>query len=162
MFHRIVYETHEAIVRTGAGFKFWAPLETPQHPFVLKLRQPVSNRREAAALKVLISGETRQCLGPLVKYRRLQLVFCPLSQWVALLALSYRRAPLRASHSLQRALQKALKRQGIVDGAELVDLVRRYFFLGDAQVLLAELRNAQSAFRILLTKFGNGSFPSAT
>lgn len=63
----------------------------------------------------------------------------PLSQWVALLALKYFRAPLPVSHGLQKALQKALKRQSIFDGAELVDLARRYFFLGEAQMLLAEL-----------------------
>ena len=64
----------------------------------------------------------------------------PLSQWAALLALKYRRASLPVSHGLQKALQKALKRQSIVDGAELVDLARRYFFLGEAQMLPAELR----------------------
>ena len=63
-----------------------------------------------------------------------------LSQLVALLALKYRRAPLPVSHGSQKALQKALKRQSVVDGAELVDLARRYFFLGKAQMLPAELR----------------------
>ncbi len=63
--------------------------------------------------------------------------FAPLGQWVALLAMKYSRAPLPVSRSLERALM----RQGFpVDPAELGDLARRYLFLGDAQMLLAESR----------------------
>ena len=61
----------------------------------------------------------------------------PLSQWVALLAMKYNRAPLPVS----RSLEKALMRQGLAsDPAELGDFARRYLFLGDAQMLLAESR----------------------
>lgn len=91
-------------------------------------------------LKVLISGELGKafnapdavaCEGG---YSRLSV---PLTQWVALLAMKYGRAPLPVS----RGLKRALMRQGIADDpAELGDLARRYLFLGDAQMLLAESR----------------------
>jgi len=61
----------------------------------------------------------------------------PLSHWVALLAMKYGRAPLPVS----RGLEKAFMRQGVADDpAELGELARRYLFLGDAQMLLAESR----------------------
>jgi hypothetical protein len=51
--------------------------------------------------------------------------------------MKYGRAPLPVSSDLQ----KALLRQGVAeDPAELGDLARRYLFLGDAQILLAESR----------------------
>ena len=66
----------------------------------------------------------------------------PLGQWVALLAMKYGRAPLPVS----RGLEKALMRQGVDDDpAELGDLARRYLFLGDAQMLLAESRKRPTA-----------------
>jgi hypothetical protein len=56
---------------------------------------------------------------------------------VALLAMKYRRAPLPVPRSLERALAC----QGLVDDpTEHSDLARRYPFLGDAQILLAEPR----------------------
>lgn len=61
----------------------------------------------------------------------------PLSEWVALLAMKYGRAPL----SVSRCVEKALMRHGLSDyPMELSDLARRYLFLGDAGILLAESR----------------------
>jgi hypothetical protein len=60
-----------------------------------------------------------------------------LGEWVALLAMKHGRAPLPVS----RGLEKALMRQGLVDDpAEFGDLARRYLFVGDARILLAESR----------------------
>jgi hypothetical protein len=65
-----------------------------------------------------------------------------LGHWVALLAMKYGRAPLPVS----RGLEKAFMRQGVADDpAELGELARRYLFLGDAQMLLAESRKRPSA-----------------
>ena len=61
----------------------------------------------------------------------------PLGEWVALLAMKYRRAPL----PVPRGLEKALMCQGLADDpSEIGDLARRYLFLGDARMLLAESR----------------------
>jgi len=61
----------------------------------------------------------------------------PLGEWVAPLAMKYRRACLLAS----RGLEKALICRGLPDDpTELGDLARRYLFLGDAGMLLAESR----------------------
>lgn len=61
----------------------------------------------------------------------------PLGEWVALLGMKSRRAPLPVSPSLERALIC----QGLAeDPAELGDLARRYLFLEDRQMLLAESR----------------------
>lgn len=61
----------------------------------------------------------------------------PLGEWVALLAMKYRRAPLPVS----RDLEKAFICQGVADDpADLGDLARRYLFPGDARMLLAESR----------------------
>jgi len=60
-----------------------------------------------------------------------------LGDWVALLAMKHRRAPLPVSS----ALWKGLLREGFPnDLDELGILARRYLFLGDARMLLAELR----------------------
>ncbi len=60
-----------------------------------------------------------------------------LGDWVVLLAMKHRRAPLPVSS----ALWKGLLREGLPnDLDELAILARRYLFLGDAQMLLAELR----------------------
>jgi hypothetical protein len=55
--------------------------------------------------------------------------------------MKYGRAPLPVS----RGLEKAFMRQDVADDpAELGELARRYLFLGDAQVLLAESRRRPS------------------
>jgi hypothetical protein len=60
-----------------------------------------------------------------------------LGDWVVLLAIKYRRAPLPVSS----ALWKGLLRKGFPNGLdELVIFARRYLFLGDARLLLAEPR----------------------
>lgn len=124
----------------GAASKFRAPPETPQHPFALKGRQPVPDHWEVAVLKVLVSGTIGKgfsAVGAIANERVYSRLSGPLSQWVALLAMKYNRAPLPVS----RSLEKALVRQGLAnDPAELGDLARRYLFLGDAQILLAESR----------------------
>ena len=92
-------------------------------------------------LKVLINGKPGKgfsALGALANegggYSRSS---APLSHWVALLAMKYGRAPLPVS----RGLEKAFMRQRVADDpAELGELARRYLFLGDAQMLLAESR----------------------
>lgn len=91
-------------------------------------------------LKVLISGGPEKGFGALDAlaneggYSRSS---AALSQSVPLLAMKYGRSPLTVS----RALKKTLMRHGVVDdAAELGDLARRYLFLGDAQMLLAESR----------------------
>jgi hypothetical protein len=68
-----------------------------------------------------------------------ELVAPLLGQCVALLAMRYRRAPL----PVPRALWKGLLRQGLANNtAELNDLARRYLFLGDARMMLAESRKS--------------------
>jgi hypothetical protein len=75
--------------------------------------------------EVLVPKDYAQIVAPL------------LGQCVALLAMQYRRAPL----PVPRALWKGLLRQGLTNNtAELNDLARRYLFLGDARMLLAEAR----------------------
>jgi hypothetical protein len=60
-----------------------------------------------------------------------------LGDWVVLLAMKHRRAPLPVSS----ALWKGLLRKGFPnDLDELAILARRYLFLGDERLLLAELR----------------------
>jgi len=60
-----------------------------------------------------------------------------LGDWVVLLAMKHRRAPLPVSSGLW----KGLLREGFPnDLDELAILARRYLFLGDARMLLAELR----------------------
>jgi len=60
-----------------------------------------------------------------------------LGDWVVLLAMKHQRAPLPVSS----ALWKGLLRKGFPnDLDELAILARRYLFLGDARLLLAELR----------------------
>ena len=60
-----------------------------------------------------------------------------LGDWVVLLAMKHRRAPLPVSS----ALWKGLLRKGFPNGMdELAIFARRYLFLGDARLLLAELR----------------------
>jgi hypothetical protein len=60
-----------------------------------------------------------------------------LGDWVVLLAMKHRRAPLPVSS----ALWKGLLRKGFPKGLdELAIFARRYLFLGDARLLLAELR----------------------
>ncbi len=59
-----------------------------------------------------------------------------LGDWVVLLAMKHRRAPLPVSS----ALWKGLLRKGFPNGLdELAIFARRYLFLGDARLLLAEL-----------------------
>lgn len=91
-------------------------------------------------VKVLISGKPGKgfsALDALANEGGYSRSSAALSQWVALLAMKYGRAPLPVS----RGLQNALMRQGFVDDpGELGDLARRYLFLGDAQILLAESR----------------------
>ena len=61
----------------------------------------------------------------------------PQGEWVALLGMKSRRAPLPVSSSLERALIC----QGLAeDPAELGDRARRCLFLEDVQMLLAESR----------------------
>ena len=56
---------------------------------------------------------------------------------VALLAMQQRRAPLPVSS----ALRNAILRRGLPNGLiELGDFARRYLFLGDERMLLAELQ----------------------
>lgn len=142
MIHRIVSKTHEVIVhdRRGAASKFRAPPETPQHPFALKGRQPVANRWEVAVLTVHFSGKPGKGFSALdaqANEGRRGRSSAALGEWVALLAMKYGRAPLPVS----RGLEKLLMRRGLIgDPAELADLARRYLFLGDAQMLLAESR----------------------
>jgi hypothetical protein len=60
-----------------------------------------------------------------------------LGDWVGLLAMKHRRAPLPVSS----ALWKGLLRKGFPnDLDELGVFARRYLFLGDARLLLGELR----------------------
>src|SRR6266481_7666407 len=60
-----------------------------------------------------------------------------LGDWVVLLAMKHRCAPLPVSS----ALWKGLLREGFPnDLDELAILARRYLFLGDARMLLTELR----------------------
>jgi hypothetical protein len=60
-----------------------------------------------------------------------------LGDWVVLLAMKHRRAPL----SVSSALWKALLRRGFLnDLDELGNVARRISFLGDERLLLAELR----------------------
>jgi hypothetical protein len=60
-----------------------------------------------------------------------------LGDWVALLAMKHQRAPLPVSS----ALWKGLLRKGFPnDLDELAMFARRYLFLGDERLLLAELR----------------------
>jgi hypothetical protein len=60
-----------------------------------------------------------------------------LGDWVVLLAMKHQRAPLPVSS----ALWKGLLRKGFPNGLdELAIFARRYLFLGDARLLLAELR----------------------
>jgi DNA-binding NtrC family response regulator len=60
-----------------------------------------------------------------------------LGDWVALLAMKHQRAPLPVSS----ALWKGLLRRGFPnDVDELAMFARRYLFLGDERLLLAELR----------------------
>jgi hypothetical protein len=60
-----------------------------------------------------------------------------LGEWVVLLAMKHRRAPLPVSS----ALWKGLLRNGFLnDLGELALFARRFLFLGDASMLLAELR----------------------
>jgi hypothetical protein len=60
-----------------------------------------------------------------------------LGDWVVLLAMRHQRAPLPVSS----ALWKDLLRKGFLnDLDELALFARRYLFLGDARLLLAELR----------------------
>ena len=91
-------------------------------------------------VKVLISGKPGKgfsALDALANEGGYSRSSAALSQWVALLAMKYGRAPLPVS----RGLQNAHMRKGFVDDpAELGDLARRYLFLGDAQMLLAESR----------------------
>lgn len=95
---------------------------------------------EVAVLKVHCSvrpGKGFSGLDALVNDRGCRGSYAPLSEWVALLAMRYNRAPLPVS----RGLEKALMRQGLAqDPAERGDLARRYLFLGDAEILLAESR----------------------
>lgn len=94
-------------------------------------------------MRVLIIGKPKKGFSALDDLSN-PLGYCgsssPLSQWVALLALKSHRAPRPLSSGLQKALQKALIRQGIVDDVELVDIARRSLFLRDARMLLAEFR----------------------
>lgn len=61
----------------------------------------------------------------------------PLDEWFAFPASKYRRAPLPAF----RSLEKALLCQGLADDtAELGELARRYTFRVDPRMLLAESR----------------------
>ena len=65
-----------------------------------------------------------------------------LGHWVALLAMKHGRAPLPVSP----ALWKGLLRQGFPnDVNELGNFARRYLFLGDGRMLLAELRKRSEA-----------------
>ena len=140
--HRIVSKIHEVNVqnRRGAASKFRAPPETPQHPFALKGRQPVFNRWEVAVLKVHFNGKPGKgfsALEAVANRGNCSPSPARLSKWVALLAMKHGRAPLPVS----RTLEKALVRQGLVyDPSELGDFARRYLFLGDARILLAESR----------------------
>jgi hypothetical protein len=60
-----------------------------------------------------------------------------LGDWVVLLAMKHQRAPLPVSS----ALWKGLLRQGVLsDLYELGNIARRFSFLGDERLLLAELR----------------------
>jgi hypothetical protein len=76
-----------------------------------------------------------------------------LGDWVVLLAMKHRRAPLPVSSSLW----KGLLRKGFPnDLDELGVLARRYLFLGDARMLLAELKDRPgtiSAVRTALPKY---------
>jgi hypothetical protein len=75
-----------------------------------------------------------------------------LTDWVVLLAMKHRRAPLPVSS----ALWKGLLRRGFPnDLDELGVFARRYLFLGDARMLLAELkdRSTASAVRTALPKY---------
>jgi hypothetical protein len=65
-----------------------------------------------------------------------------LGDWVVLLAMKHRRAPL----PVPSALWKGLLRRGFPnDMDELGVFARRYLFLGDGQLLLAELKDRPGA-----------------
>ena len=91
-------------------------------------------------LKVLVSGTIGKgfsAVGAIANEGVYSRLSGPLSPWLTLLAMKYNRAPLPVS----RSLEKALVRQGLAnDPAEPGDLARRYLFLGDARILLAESR----------------------
>jgi hypothetical protein len=85
-----------------------------------------------------------------------------LGDWVVLLAMKHRRAPLPVSS----ALWKGLLRKGFPnDLDELGVLARRYLFLGDARMLLAELKDrpgTASTVRTALPKYSEiGPEPTA-
>jgi hypothetical protein len=85
-----------------------------------------------------IPGKGFSALGSLANEGGCPRSPAPLGEWVALLAMKYRRAPL----PVPRGLERALMCQGLADDpAELGDLARRYLFFGDAWILLAESRN---------------------
>jgi hypothetical protein len=75
-----------------------------------------------------------------------------LGDWVVLLAMKHRRAPLPVSS----ALRKGLLQKGFPnDLDELSIFARRYLFLGDTRLLLAELKDrpdTASAVRTALPK----------
>lgn len=95
---------------------------------------------EVAVLKVHCSvrpGKGFSALDALANKGGYRDSSAPLSEGVALLAMKCGRAPLPVS----RGLEKALLRLGLAeDPMELRDLARRYLFLGDAEILLAESR----------------------
>jgi DNA-binding NtrC family response regulator len=65
-----------------------------------------------------------------------------LGRWVAILAMKYGRAPL----PVPSELWKGLLRKGFPnDLDELANFARRYLFLGDARMMLAELRHRRAA-----------------
>lgn len=86
----------------------------------------------------------------------------PLGEWVALLAMKYRRAPL----PVPRGLEKALMYQGLAgDSSELGDLALRYLFFGDARILLAESRRPTpltNSLQLVKHSSQEGQTPSET
>ena len=140
--HRIVIKSQEAIVHTGGGLppNSGPRLKHPNIPLPWNGGGPSSSPLEVV-VRVLGSAKPEKgfkVLGPLRNE-----IDCRepaaglLSQYVALLAMKYGRAPLPVSRTLWRGL---LRRGLANDPAGLGHVARRYLFLGDARMLLAESR----------------------
>ena len=140
--HRIVFKSQEAIVHAGGGLppNSGPRLKHPNIPLPWNGGGPSSSPMEVV---VRVPGSAKPEKGFKVLGALRKAIDCRepaaglLGQYVALLAMKYGRAPLPVS----RTLGRALLRRGLTDDpAGLGHLARRYLFLGDARMLLAESR----------------------